>query len=140
MLHGDLNPGNILIDDGGTAWILDMEDAIHSWGAPLRDLAFAAERLALVPDGDRSEKLERITALCQGYNRASACPVRWRPGRLEAALRALSWRALMLLCHRERRGLDSTTAEWTKFFALWRTWDTERELLGEVDSALSRLA
>jgi Ser/Thr protein kinase RdoA (MazF antagonist) len=68
-VHGDLSPGNVVMDDTGKAWLTDFEDAAFGWRPPAFDLGMAMLRFGLEgatgPDG--STPTQRLAALRDAY-------------------------------------------------------------------------
>lgn len=107
VLHGDLNPGNILVTDSGSIRFCDFEDAIHTYGSPLIDLAIIVERLLLSRDETA------LTTFLRTYQRL-ASPVA-RAGWLVDSLKLINLRAAALLLLAGDLGHHVPPEEWQKF-------------------------
>jgi Ser/Thr protein kinase RdoA (MazF antagonist) len=121
VLHGDLNPGNILITDVGSICFCDFEDAIHTYGSPVIDLAIIVERLLL----SRGEAV--IATFLRTYQKLAA-PVA-RTGWLVDSLKLINLRAAALLLLAGDQGHHVPPEEWQKFV----------DHAARIDSVASRL-
>ncbi|GJL98141.1 MAG: hypothetical protein DHS20C06_19580 [Hyphobacterium sp.] len=74
--HGDLNPGNLLIDEQGQFVFLDLEDALHSDQWRGFDLAKIIERIVLPEAAQRGQiwAMTATDALKTGYQRNAQLP------------------------------------------------------------------
>jgi Ser/Thr protein kinase RdoA (MazF antagonist) len=113
-LHGDLNPGNVLVGERGPVF-LDFEDVFHSVLPPSFELAYALERFVMVPLPDDAAALTAGRILVRGYRLHGGDPI---PADPTAVLRALALRALCALAAGQRKGLAVQPDEWRKFFGL----------------------
>jgi hypothetical protein len=131
-LHGDLNPGNILLPlDGADPVVLDLEDARHTFGPPRLDLALAIERFCLDSADDR-RVLSLVEALLQGYA-ATGAPLHFEDGELAHALLFVNLRALCLLAELESRGERRPAEEWRKFLGLVAAHERRVGLIAEIE-------
>jgi Ser/Thr protein kinase RdoA (MazF antagonist) len=133
-LHGDLHGGNILLGRDGTDVVIDCEDVPHSFGPALLDLAFAMERLCLVPAQDETQACDGAAALFTGYLGGRSAMLPGRRGDLAAALRFLNWRSLMILAALELRGETAPPSEWNKFFQLWSSAEKFAPAIAEIEA------
>lgn len=133
-LHGDLNPGNVLLVDGGADVVIDFEDALHSWGEVEADIAFAIERFCIVPARQQEQCIALSWALVSGYRVAGGIPVFDRPGSLLENLKAANWRALMVLAALEARGESRPATEWKKFLDFWANLEANKSLISEIET------
>lgn len=133
MIHGDLNPGNVLFSDDGVVF-LDFEDAVRTWLPPEIDLAFALERFVLVvhDDDDAAECAAR--ALMEGWRAGGGQGGRIPP--LCVLLDWLSYKALCLLSALQDAGRPMPEAEWEKFLHLLDLHRARQALLGRLDAIL----
>jgi Ser/Thr protein kinase RdoA (MazF antagonist) len=135
VLHGDLNPGNILFDlDRGAIRFLDFEDARHSHGAPLLDLALPLERLCLLQE-DEATAVTLAALFLRAYADAAGFAPVERKGALEAALLFINRRALALMIERHEAGLETSPEEWRKFERLLRHHDARRDVIARIERA-----
>jgi Ser/Thr protein kinase RdoA (MazF antagonist) len=117
-LHGDLNPGNVLVDPAGAVVLLDFEDVFHSVLPPRFELVLLIERHILLPVADDGAAAALIRALLAGYA-AGGGPDGLLPVERPAdVLRSLALRALCVLALGARSGLDGGASEWGKFLFL----------------------
>jgi Ser/Thr protein kinase RdoA (MazF antagonist) len=107
-VHGDANPGNLLVDSTGSIRFCDFEDTIHTYASPWFDIAMLVERLYL-------DRPEAITALVEGYRGFAS--LQDRPGALADAIRVINLRAVGLLSLIEDSGRMVDPEEWHKFDA-----------------------
>lgn len=120
-LHGDLNPGNILITPERRVAFLDFENAPQSFGPVGLDLAMLIERLCRKGcEGGVSE--DSLRALVSGYadatgKRAGAV---LPAGKLHQALVVRNVKALCILAAKQQAGHQIDEAEWLKFVLLLR--------------------
>ncbi len=126
--HGDVTPGNVLLDEGGEVWFTDFEDAAFSWRSPLIDLGNAVLRFALANGRDRQA---RTAALLSAYLATGGR--RWQPVELRGALRNLVDRNWLVLASLSLAGHPAAAAEWGKFAAIDRGLDAA---IGEVTALL----
>jgi Ser/Thr protein kinase RdoA (MazF antagonist) len=114
-LHGDLNPGNILVErPSGSVVLIDFEDVFHSVLPPAFELLLLIERHILVPVADDDLALVLVRRLLDGYDET---PVAF-PAPPADILRARALRSLCVLALGAREGRDGGGSEWAKFLAL----------------------
>ncbi len=115
-LHGDLNPGNVLMADG-RAVLLDFEDVFHSVLPSAFELALVIERHVLVPIKDDSRAISLARVFMETYRGTIGAPfdlgASW-PG----ILRSLALRSLCVLSIGATLGRQVSNGEWSKFFTL----------------------
>lgn len=120
-VHGDLVYGNVLFPlEGGGPVLLDFEDTLISWLPVDLDIALALERFALLPEQDDDQALALGRELLRAYGKGSGREAGFLAHPLNDCLRLLSVRALVALAELEARGEALETAEWDKFFGLYR--------------------
>jgi hypothetical protein len=109
MVHGDLNPGNVLSLEGEPC-VIDYENAHYSFFPPVFDLAMAVQRLLWKQPMNAVELLE--TRMCEAYG---------FEGDLKPAMMALSVRSMAVLLENAifKQG-PVPQREWDKFVALMR--------------------
>jgi len=118
-LHGDLNPGNVLMVEEKPL-LLDFEDVFHSYLPVQFELALMVERFVLVRVNDDAIAVDIGRGLLGSYGaevdtkpqRATTDPVN--------VLRALALRSLCVLTLAASNGLLVSDREWKKFFQLER--------------------
>ena len=132
-LHGDLNYGNILITkNSGSAIVLDLEDAVHSQYHPEFELAFLIERFILAAETD-TENIKKLSkALISSYLTQQDHTNDLFPFPLDACLRVLSLRSVLLLSEMEEKGIYVDSDEWHKFFSLFDKAVKHKYLLEEM--------
>lgn len=109
MVHGDLNPGNVLSLEGEPC-VIDYENARYSFFPPVFDLAMAVQRLLWKKPMDTAEMLER--RMCEAYG---------FDGDLTPAMMALSVRSMAILLENALfRQVSVPQSEWDKFVALMK--------------------
>lgn len=118
-LHGDLNPGNVLLDhDSRRVLLLDFEDVFHSVLPPVFELALMVERFVLVPVPDDHVAEPCAQILLKSYRAAAGgAPLAAGAG-ASRILRSLALRSLCTLASGERDGMSVDADEWHKFFVL----------------------
>lgn len=132
-LHGDFNPGNVLIDiDTGKIVILDFEDVFHSVLSPLFELLLIIERFILLPVADDVVATRHAKIFMDAY----AGEVGGLPSlgsfRSSDVLRSLSLRSLCVLSLGERSGILMERDEWEKFFQLERQANARAAILNRA--------
>lgn len=119
-LHGDLNSGNVLLEDrSGAIVLLDFEDVFHSVLPPQFELALLLDRHVLVCSPGDAEAAALGKALLAGYAAVMGAVPEFgdKPGNV---LRTLALRSLCVLAQGEAAGLDGGRSEWAKFLRLER--------------------
>jgi Ser/Thr protein kinase RdoA (MazF antagonist) len=132
-LHGDLNPGNVLVDmKSHEPILLDFEDVFHSVLPPIFELLLIVERFILVRmDADRDAAALAGTLL--DCYRGVAGPLIPVPDHLPSSLlRSLALRSLCVLALGERAGIATATDEWMKFFTLERQARSRAGLVDQI--------
>lgn len=137
-LHGDLNPGNLLIV-GKRALLLDLEDVFHSVLPVAFDLALVLERLVLVRVAEEERAIELGRALMFEYSRAGGSFIdvaalsaqEWT-----SVLRSLALRSLCTLALGEESGIQVETGEWEKFFYLEQLATGKGHLIESMTNAI----
>jgi Ser/Thr protein kinase RdoA (MazF antagonist) len=118
-LHGDLNPGNVLVV-GETPLLLDFEDVFHSYLPAQFELALMVERFVLVRVDDDDDAVDLGRNLVGRYRTeigATLAPMTTDPAEI---FRALALRSLCVLALAASNGLVVSDGEWKKFFRLER--------------------
>lgn len=133
-LHGDLNPGNLMMESGRLQ-IFDFEDVGHSVLDSCFDLTVVIERFVMmcrdITDGQR---VEISHAFLIGYRDSGG--ILSVPEHLLFAdiPRALSLRSLCLLAYAESKGVSVPDAEWRKFLFLFTKAGEMKTLWNKVFS------
>lgn len=128
-LHGDVNPGNILISRS-SAVIIDFEELPHAHGSPVLDLAKLVERLAL--SSEKAVDLGRV--LVSHWIQAREEVPLPRVGLLADAVAANNLYSLAILVALERSGNPASEAEWKKFERLTTALPQVRILCQEIEA------
>jgi Ser/Thr protein kinase RdoA (MazF antagonist) len=116
-LHGDLNPGNILVErEAGRIVLLDFEDVFHGVLPAQFELLLLIERHILLRVAEDALALALIRRLLEGYGERSDAPI--FPAPPADILRARALRSLCVLALGAREGRDGGDSEWAKFLAL----------------------
>lgn len=115
-LHGDLNLGNILIDDNDAVHFFDYEDTLHSFLPVAYELCFLIERLILVNVEDDEAALELGRRLINAYRQQGG--VYHYKVSDKYYLEALQLRSLCTLVLCELQNIDIDISEWEKFYFL----------------------
>ena len=134
-LHGDLNPGNLMMDSGRPQ-IFDFEDVGHSVLDSCFDLTVVIERIVMMcKDISDRQRVEISHAFLIGYRNSGG--ILSVPGGLLFAdmPRVLSLRSLCLLAYAESKGVSVPDAEWRKFFFLFARAGEMKTLWNNVFSA-----
>lgn len=116
-LHGDFNPGNILIV-GDSVTLLDFEDVLHSDLPPVFELVLVIERFVLIHCANDGLAVELGRTFLSGYTAvmgSTTGPLQTDPA---LVLRSLALRSLMTLSLGANSGITISDAEWGKFFDL----------------------
>jgi len=132
MLHGDLNPGNLLVA-AGTVTFMDFENTGHSWLPPVTEVAFILERLVLTAVRKDGDALAATAAFLTAYARHRPLPAR---GTLAPALSWLSLRALAILSVLAKEGRPRPAAETDKFLALLELHAQRHSLVEQLETLL----
>lgn len=115
VLHGDANPGNVVLDHSGDVHFLDFEDVIHS-ALPRRfELAYVAERFVYVQEDDKANAEALVAELLDAY---ASVIEDYVPFDMQLTLRSLALRSLCVLADAEFNGASVPPSEWEKFFEL----------------------
>ena len=135
-IHGDLNYGNVLLPiDGSDPIILDCEDAVHTWGSALQDLALAIERFCLSATEVDADSFALAVALLAAYGKGMGRrPVRCA-GDLARAIVFVNLRALCLLAELEANGEQRDPGEWAKFMRLMDQLAQRHDLIDDIERA-----
>ena len=132
-LHGDFNPGNVLVDiETGKIVIFDFEDVFHSVLSPLFELLLIIERFILVPVADDVLATRYAKLFADAYAREVGglpSPGSFRPSDV---LRSLSLRSLCVLSLGEKSGTLIGRDEWDKFFRLERQAKARAAILNQT--------
>jgi len=112
-LHGDCNPGNILLC-ANEILFCDFENSAHAWGPPIFDLATVVERLCL----PHANALERAALLLASWQTVSGRSAVARTGALLDAISTRNLMAVAVLCLLDDRGTPAHDSEWAKFEGL----------------------
>jgi len=141
VIHGDANPGNILVDrKTGRPTFIDFETATVSALDPVVDVATVLQRTILIRPLSREERGRLSARLTASYLDASRRPgASPSDGQADAfagrVAEALSWlcaRNLCLLAEAESRGRVSAAAEWQKFLDLAAAAPVQGAILAEA--------
>lgn len=116
-LHGDVNPGNVLISNN-TPVFMDFEDTAHSVLPLEYEVLFAIERFVLVRVDNDLQASRLGKEFLKGYR--SQIKTELQSVHLEPinVLRSLALRSLMVLVNGELSGAIVLESEWRKFFFL----------------------
>ena len=130
-LHGDLNPGNVLVAQStDRPVLLDFEDVFHSVLPPMFELLLVIERFVFVQTEDDKRALRLARAFLDGYcSDGASIPTKDAPSTM---LRALSLRSLCVLAQGAREGVGVAPLEWKKFFYLERQARRRAGVLNQV--------
>lgn len=133
VIHGDPNPGNILLPEHDDPVFLDFEDCRHSRQSPAVDLAMALERLVMVrtPDAHKAECLARC--FLDSYRSQARVP---EAVDFSSVLRTLAVRALILLTLADSEGAAPDADEWDKFHFLYAETQRRHDLLSRLGDYL----
>jgi hypothetical protein len=116
-LHGDLNPGNILLLENDHVAILDFEDAPSRFGSVETDLALAIERICCLCSNIR-EIQTKTRHFIECYGKEAGTVPFGKPGALHQFLIFQNVRALCVLAARSEIGDATNPDEWGKFVGL----------------------
>jgi Ser/Thr protein kinase RdoA (MazF antagonist) len=133
-LHGDLNPGNLMMESG-RAQIFDFEDVEHSVLDSCFDLALVIERIIMMC-GDMSDRqrVEISHAFLVGYRQSGGVLSVPKDLLLADIPRVLSLRSLCLLAFAEHNDISLPEAEWRKFFFFFKKAGEMRALWTDIFS------
>ncbi|GAA0612318.1 MULTISPECIES: phosphotransferase [Thalassospira] len=116
-LHGDVNPGNVLILNN-TPVFMDFEDTAHSVLPVEYEVLFAIERFVLVRVDNDLEASRLGKAFLHGYRSQIKTELQSVYIEPVQVLRSLALRSLMVLVNGELSGSKVLESEWKKFFFL----------------------
>lgn len=114
IIHGDLNYGNVLFDKKSNKPIfIDFEDAAHSYGSPLLDLAFVLERFCVEQDFNNCVVLgKKLVSKYYGVSKLNF----GNGNELVRCLKQLKIEAMLVLCnHSIKNNVPVHAKEWKKF-------------------------
>ncbi|MDI9817763.1 MULTISPECIES: phosphotransferase enzyme family protein [unclassified Legionella] len=130
ILHGDLNPGNLLITEDKTICFFDFEDALHSYSPVLFDLTFIIERIIFNHTDSKSDALILSNIFMKAYRESGGIYEYQQSD--EYSLSILALKAFCLLTFSEISGNLTLNSEWHKFFKLSRQADRNINLLKTI--------
>jgi Ser/Thr protein kinase RdoA (MazF antagonist) len=130
-LHGDLNPGNVLIVDEKPVF-MDFEDTVHSVLSIDYEILFAIERFVLVHVKNDKEAVSLGREFLRGY--ASQENKKYTIRNIDPVnvLRSLALRSLMVLVNGELTGNSVSEREWKKFFYLEEMSRSRAEVISRI--------
>jgi Ser/Thr protein kinase RdoA (MazF antagonist) len=117
-LHGDLNPGNILIKEGNPIFI-DFEDVFHSVLNPCFELALIIERCVMSQPISTEDCIAASKALLNEYQNSSGNFKLLKNMKPVNLPRSLALRSMCILALAEQEGFQVLTSEWKKFYKLY---------------------
>ncbi|WP_288349402.1 phosphotransferase [uncultured Thalassospira sp.] len=119
IIHGDLNIGNILVDQGSeTVCFIDCENMALSWLSPSVDIGMAIQRQILVADAPDSIKEASIFSLLSAYQKKSLGIITIDGEHLVNTIAWTCMRNICLLVALRHQGREPDQAEWLKFQSL----------------------
>ncbi|WP_033068647.1 phosphotransferase enzyme family protein [Thalassospira australica] len=116
-LHGDLNPGNVLVVDGQVIF-MDFEDTLHSVLPLEYEIMLVIERFVLVRSSKDYEATDLGREFLRGYFSKQKIDAFNHDRSPVEILRALALRSLIVLAYGEKVGVSIPDDEWEKFFYL----------------------
>lgn len=127
--HGDLNPGNLLINDEGVPYFIDLEDALHTEVWPGFDLAKIIERLVLPVTNIKNHNhfVRMAETLVESYTDAGGVlgnNFRLGTGRFARAMRWHLGLAILIITKSENVASSELTREIEKFKTVDRLIET----------------
>ncbi|HAT2064643.1 TPA: phosphotransferase [Legionella pneumophila] len=129
ILHGDLNPGNLLLSKQKICFF-DFEDALHSYLPVIFDLAFIIERIIFTNTNDGSHVLDLGKIFLNAYKDAGGSYEYKRND--EHLLSILSLKAFCLLSMCEVSDDSVLNSEWNKFLKLSNLAEKDKDLLKTI--------
>lgn len=136
MVHGDLNPGNIILrETDGAPVVLDFEESLHSWLSPAVDLAVPIERVVLVGVADDARAVRLGCACLEGYRNGGGQLPNGR-GWLAETLQWLVLRSLALLSHFDAVATPWPDREWRKFDDLLALHQRRQAVIEAIEAAM----
>lgn len=117
-LHGDLNPGNILIKEGSPIFI-DFEDVFHSVLNPCFELALIIERCVMSQPISTEDCIAASRAFISEYQNSSGNYELLKNMKPVDLPRSLALRSMCILALAEQEGFKVLASEWKKFYKLF---------------------
>lgn len=136
-IHGDLNPGNVLFDSLDKPILLDFEEAVSAWYAPLVELTYVLERFVWARVENDDLALEVAGKFVASYVAATGASLAIRTGALQETVEWLALRSFILMIESHEHGIVWPDTEWQKFEALVSLAQTRRPLLEAIEGVFT---
>lgn len=140
-IHGDLNIGNILINQKNEVCFIDFENAISTWASPLLDIAYVIERNILIPSMYKNISLGSFlsayfknTDFKEKSSDELKLMIKEKPSLLSQMLKMMNLRCLLILINLVTRKNESVEeSEWKKFISNFQSaCSVEEKITQEV--------
>ena len=132
LLHGDLNPGNILFETGSNrVFLIDYEESPLCFFSRLYDIAFVLQRLVL--NSHDTKQFDLASSFMRGYRSKNSCRIFPFTGSLLIMLQFICIRSLLILYVNNVLCSPAFAAEVSKFLRLYETSHKRKDLLACIE-------
>ena len=108
-LHGQVHPGNVLFAEGGTAVLLDWEEAVYNYAPPAFDLAYFVQRSCHRDNPSHEILRQRLDTIAAHYGPLPP---------LAEMMRQQAWMSMAAIVNFQLQGIATPLSEYDKFVRL----------------------